>query len=135
MEDADPGFAPRVKPGDIVVGGKNFGCGSSREHAPMAIRAVGISCVIAESFARIFYRNSINIGLPVLEAPEAARDAQPGDTLEVDVDQGAIRNVTQRKEYRSASYPEFVQEIIRAGGLIEYVKTRLIKEGRADRNE
>ena len=121
MEDADPNFVKVVKKGDLIVAGKNFGCGSSREHAPIAIKAAGISCVIAPSFARIFYRNAINIGLPILECPQAD-EIQTGDELEVDLDAGTIRNKTQNKEYRAAAFPPFMKELISAGGLINYVK-------------
>lgn len=125
MEGLDPEFVHRVAPGDIIVAGKNFGCGSSREHAPVAIKAAGISCVIAESFARIFYRNAINIGLPILECAEAAREAENGHSLEVDLGEGLIRNVDLAREYRATPYPPFMLEIIRAGGLINYTKARL----------
>jgi 3-isopropylmalate/(R)-2-methylmalate dehydratase small subunit len=125
MEDIDTEFAKRVKPGDIMVGGLNFGCGSSREHAPIAIKASGISCVIAENFARIFYRNAINIGLPLMECPSAAKDAQMGDEIEVDFDSGAIRNLTKGKSYTAVPFPEFMQQIIAAGGLVEYTKKKL----------
>lgn len=128
MEDIDPEFVKRVKPGDIMAGGINFGCGSSREHAPIAIKAAGISCVIAENFARIFFRNSINIGLPLLECPGAAKDAQSGDEIEVDIDKGEIRNLTKGKTYQAVAFPEFMQRIITAGGLVEYTKAK-IKEG------
>lgn len=122
MEDIDPTFVGKVKPGDVMVAGKNFGCGSSREHAPIAIQESGISLVIAESFARIFYRNSINIGLPIVECGEAAREAADGDVMEMDFDTGVIRNVTRGKEYRTEPFPEFIQALIRAGGLINAVK-------------
>jgi 3-isopropylmalate/(R)-2-methylmalate dehydratase small subunit len=125
MEDIDAGFIARVKPGDIIVAEDNFGCGSSREHAPIAIKGAGVSCVIAASFARIFFRNAINIGLPVLVAPEAAKEARAGDELEVDLDSGTIRNLTQGKDYQSAPFPPFLQELISAGGLIAHVKQRL----------
>lgn len=130
MEDIDPEFVRRVKPGDIMVGGLNFGCGSSREHAPMALVASGISCVIAENFARIFFRNSINIGLPVLECPEAAREAETGDEIEADLDTGAIKNLTKGKTYTAAPFPEFMRRIISAGGLVEYTKS-VIKDENA----
>ncbi|MFV0400283.1 MAG: 3-isopropylmalate dehydratase small subunit [Oscillospiraceae bacterium] len=125
MEDIDPDFAGRVQKGDIMVGGINFGCGSSREHAPIAIKAAGISCVIAESFARIFFRNSINIGLPVLECLEAAREAESGDVIEVDLDSGRIENITKGKSYTAAPFPPFMQEIISAGGLVNYTRARM----------
>ncbi|ODM27356.1 3-isopropylmalate dehydratase small subunit [Acetivibrio mesophilus] len=122
MEDIDTEFVSKVQKGDIMVGGKNFGCGSSREHAPIAIKASGISCVIAETFARIFYRNSINIGLPIIECPEAAMDISDGDTVSIDFDTGKIVNVTKNKEYVGVPFPEFMQEIIAADGLIGYIK-------------
>jgi len=125
MEDIDAAFAGQVRSGDIIVGGANFGCGSSREHAPLAILAAGVSCVIADSFARIFYRNAINIGLPVMECPDAARDAAAGDEIEVDLDTGAINNLTKGARYTAAPFPPFMQEIIAAGGLVPYTKKRL----------
>ncbi|NHM28439.1 3-isopropylmalate dehydratase small subunit [Desulfofundulus sp. TPOSR] len=125
MEDADPSFAGRVQPGDIIVAGKNFGCGSSREHAPIAIKAAGVSCVIAASFARIFYRNAFNIGLPIFESPEAAAKIQEGDEVAVDVESGTITNLTRSEQYRATPVPPFMQEIIAAGGLINYVARRL----------
>ena len=125
MEDIDKEFVRRVKPGDIMVGGVNFGCGSSREHAPVALKVSGVSCVIAENFARIFYRNSINIGLPVLECPEAAKDARMGDEIEVDLDTGFIVNKTKNRSYTAVPFPEFMQRIIKAGGLVEYTKSKL----------
>ncbi len=124
MEDIDKDFVRRVQPGDIMVGGLNFGCGSSREHAPIAIKASGISCVIAKNFARIFFRNAINIGLPVLECPEAAEEAQSGDEIEVDLDTGTIRNLTRGGTYTATPFPSFMQEIISAGGLVNYIKSR-----------
>lgn len=125
MEIADADFPAQAKPGDILVAGRNFGCGSSREHAPLAIKGMGLGLVIAESFARIFFRNCINIGLPILECPEAARAAKTRDQLEVDLDQGAIKNVTQGKTYKARPFPAFMQQIIQAGGLMPYVKKRL----------
>ncbi len=125
MEDIDTTFAGRVKTGDIMVGGANFGCGSSREHAPIAIKASGISCVIAKDFARIFFRNSINIGLPILECPEASEDIDEGNEVEIDFDTGVITNITKGKSYKAAAFPPFMQEIISAGGLISKIK----KEG------
>lgn len=122
MEDADKDFAKKVKPGDIIVAGKNFGCGSSREHAPIAIKAAGVSCVIAESFARIFSRNSINIGLPIVESSEAAKNIKKGDVVSVDTVSGVIRDITQKKNYRFEKYPPFMQKIIKAGGLMQQVK-------------
>ena len=126
MEDADPGFAAKVKPGEIIAAGKNFGCGSSREHAPISIKAAGVSCVIAASFARIFFRNAINIGLPILESPEASRSIAEGDQVEVDLDTGKITNLTKGETYQAAAFPPFMQELIDAGGLIEYVKAKAI---------
>lgn len=122
MEDADPEFPRKVRPGDIIVAGKNFGSGSSREHAPLAIKAAGVSCVVARSYARIFYRNAFNIGLPIFEAPEAAERIQPGDMLAVDAAKGIIINLSRGEEYRATPIPPFMQEIISAGGLINYVK-------------
>ncbi|NQT96033.1 MAG: 3-isopropylmalate dehydratase small subunit [Candidatus Omnitrophica bacterium] len=124
MEDADTKFSIKVKRGDVIVGGKNFGCGSSREHAPVSIKACGVSCVIAESFARIFFRNSINIGLPILESKEASRAIKEGDLLEIDLADGKIINKTKRKEYLAQPFPDFMQKIIKAGGLMKYVKRR-----------
>lgn len=124
MRDIDAQFVSNVNQGDIIVGGLNFGCGSSREHAPLAIKAVGISCVIAENFSRIFFRNAINIGLPVLECPEAAKAAQSGDLLEIDLEKGVIRNLTSDTSYSAAAFPPFMQGIIDAGGLVEYTKAR-----------
>lgn len=125
MEDGDATFATRVKPGEVMVAGKNFGCGSSREHAPIAIKACGISCVIAGSFARIFYRNAINIGLPIFESPEAAAAISEGDVVRVDAATGAITNETTGAAYQAASFPEFMQGIMAAGGLVQYTRTRL----------
>lgn len=122
MEDIDTSFAGRVKKGDIMVGGANFGCGSSREHAPIAIKASGISCVIAKDFARIFFRNAINIGLPILECPAASADIDEGNEVEIDFDTGVITNVTKGKSYQAAAFPPFMQEIISAGGLISKIK-------------
>ena len=122
MEDIDKEFVNRVNKGDIMVGGANFGCGSSREHAPIAIKASGISCVIAESFARIFFRNSINIGLPILECPEASKDIDEGDEVSVNFDTGVITNKTKNKEYKAAAFPPFMQQLINAGGLVSYIK-------------
>jgi 3-isopropylmalate/(R)-2-methylmalate dehydratase small subunit len=125
MEDIDPTFATSVEEGDIIVGGENFGCGSSREHAPLAIKGAGVSCVIAESFARIFYRNAINIGLPILVAPEAARDAEAGDALTVDLASGRITNTRLGKVYQTTPFPPFIMAIIEAGGLIPYTRAEL----------
>lgn len=127
MEDIDADFVAKVQPGDIMIAGRNFGCGSSREHAPIAIKASGVGCIIAETFARIFYRNAINIGLPIMECPEAARDIQEGDEVSVDVNTGVIRNLTREKTYQAAPFPEFMQEIIKADGLINYVRERVNK--------
>ena len=127
MEDLDSTFVKRVKKGDIMAAGKNFGCGSSREHAPIALKASGISCVIAHSFARIFYRNAINIGLSIIECPSAAADMQEGDEVEIDIDKGIIRNITQGKEYNTAPFPPFIQEIMDCDGLINYIKGRTDK--------
>ena len=121
MEDIDKDFVRKVHPGDIMVANKNFGCGSSREHAPLVIKVSGISCVIAETFARIFYRNAINIGLPIIECPQAAQDIKDGDQVEVDFDSGKIRNLTTQKEYQGQAFPEFMQRIIKAEGLINYI--------------
>uniref|UniRef100_A0A7C2IFW3 3-isopropylmalate dehydratase small subunit n=1 Tax=Ammonifex degensii TaxID=42838 RepID=A0A7C2IFW3_9THEO len=128
MEDADPAFAAQVKPGDLIVAGTNFGCGSSREHAPVAIKAAGVACVVAKSFARIFYRNAFNIGLPILECPEAEAIA-PGSRVRVDLETGTITVVDTGQQYRARPVPPFMREIIAAGGLIPYVKARLA-EGR-----
>ncbi len=125
MEDLDAGFTGKVKSGDIIVADDNFGCGSSREHAPVAIKASGISCVIAKSFARIFFRNAINIGLPLLECEEAARDIKAGDTVEVDLASGAITNLSSGRTFTSKAYPEFMMQIVQAGGLVEYTKKKL----------
>jgi len=127
MEDLDPAFVGNVKGGDIIVGGSNFGCGSSREHAPLAIKCAGISVVIAKSFARIFYRNAINIGLPIMEAPEAAAAIEAGDEVEVDLSSGTIRDLTTGKTYQAKPYPEFMLGLIRAGGLINHTRERLNK--------
>ncbi|MBI5587104.1 MAG: 3-isopropylmalate dehydratase small subunit [Deltaproteobacteria bacterium] len=124
MEDEDPAFASRVQQGDIIVAEKNFGCGSSREHAPIAIKAAGISCVIARSFARIFYRNSFNMGLPILESDEAVDTASRGDVLEVDMDSGKIHNVTKGLRFKARPVPPFMQELIKAGGLMESIRKR-----------
>jgi 3-isopropylmalate/(R)-2-methylmalate dehydratase small subunit len=125
MEDLDPGFLQKVKAGDIIVAGTNFGCGSSREHAPLAIKAAGISCVIAKSFARIFYRNSMNIGLPILECEEAVDKTEARDTLEVELSTGEIVNITKKLTFQAKPFPEFMLELIKAGGLIEYTKRKI----------
>ena len=127
MEDLDTTFVSRVKNGDIMVAGQNFGCGSSREHAPIAIKECGINCVIAKSFARIFYRNSINIGLGIVECPEAVDEISEGDVIEADMDNGIIYNKTTGKEYKTAPFPEFVQKIIENGGLINSIAEGIIK--------
>lgn len=123
MEDIDKEFINKVKKGDIIVATKNFGCGSSREHAPIAIKAAGVSCVIAETFARIFYRNAINIGLPIVECPEAAATIEAGDEVEVDFDSGVITDVTKGTAYQGQAFPEFMQKIIAAEGLVNYINT------------
>ncbi|WP_376789140.1 3-isopropylmalate dehydratase small subunit [Thermoflexus sp.] len=128
MEGIDPEFPHKVQPGDIVVAGRNFGSGSSREHAPISLKAAGVSCVIAKSFARIFFRNAINIGLPVLECPEAVEAISPGDELEVHLDTGEIRNHRTGQTFRAKPYPPFMLELIRAGGLIPYTRARLQQE-------
>jgi 3-isopropylmalate/(R)-2-methylmalate dehydratase small subunit len=125
MEDLDPQFLKRMKPGDIVVADSNFGCGSSREHAPLAMKTAGVSCVIARSFARIFFRNAIDIGLPLLESPEAVDNIRGGDKLEVDLARGSIINVTSGQTFSAKPYPQFMSELIAAGGLIEYTRKRL----------
>ena len=122
MEDIDKDFVNKVNKGDIIAAGYNFGCGSSREHAPIAIKAAGVSCVIASTFARIFYRNAINIGLPILECPEAAKDIKEGDEIEVDFDSGVINNLTTGKSYNAEPFPEFIKDIISAGGLLNSLK-------------
>ncbi len=121
MEDIDKDFINKVQQGDIMVAGDNFGCGSSREHAPIAIKASGIDCVIANTFARIFYRNSINIGLPIMECPEASEKIDAGDEVEVDFDSGIIRNLTKGEEYQAHPFPESIQKIIKAGGLLNSI--------------
>ena len=124
MEDIDPDFAGAVQPGDIVVGGYNFGCGSSREHAPLSIKSCGVKCVIAKSFARIFYRNAINIGFPIMECPEAVDGISAGDTVTVDFASGVICNETTGKRFQAAPFPEFVNGIIESGGLLKSLKAR-----------
>jgi len=125
MEDIDPDFVSKVKPGDIIIATTNFGCGSSREHAPLAIKAAGVSCVIAKTFARIFFRNAINIGLPLLECGEAVDNTETGDILEVDLSRGRIKNLTSGMVFTAKPYPDFMAGLIAAGGLIEYTKKRL----------
>ena len=124
MEDIDKEFVNKVSEGDIIVADKNFGCGSSREHAPIAIKAAGVSCVIAETFARIFYRNAINIGLPIIECPEAAKGIEEGDQVEVDFDSGMIYNKTKGTQFQGQAFPEFMQNIIANGGLINYINNK-----------
>jgi len=124
MEDADPEFPGKVQPGDVIVAGKNFGCGSSREHAPIAIKASGVSCVIASSFARIFFRNSFNMGLPIFESDEAVRAIDGGDTVEVDADSGMIRDLTTGRQFQARPIPAFMQELIADGGLMEHIRKR-----------
>ena len=124
MEDIDQEFIHKVKQGDLIVADKNFGCGSSREHAPIAIKAAGVSCVIAETFARIFYRNAINIGLPIIECPKAAKSIADGDQIEVDFDSGVITNQTKNETYQGQAFPEFMQNIIAAEGLINYINQK-----------
>ncbi|MGI6111436.1 MAG: 3-isopropylmalate dehydratase small subunit [Bilifractor sp.] len=121
MEDIDKEFIHKVQKGDIIVANKNFGCGSSREHAPIAIKAAGVSCVIAETFARIFYRNAINIGLPIIECPDAAKEIAAGDDVKVDFDSGVITDQTTGKSYKGQAFPPFMQKIISAGGLVNYI--------------
>ncbi|NLO96705.1 MAG: 3-isopropylmalate dehydratase small subunit [Peptococcaceae bacterium] len=125
MEDADASFAKKVQKGDIIVAGKNFGCGSSREHAPIAIKAAGVKAVIAESYARIFYRNALNIGLPILECPEAVQGIEAGDEVEVDLASGKIENKTKGTTFQARPFPPFMQELIKAGGLVPYVKEKM----------
>ena len=124
MEDIDKDFVKKVKKGDLIVANKNFGCGSSREHAPIAIKAAGVSCVIAETFARIFYRNAINIGLPIIECKEAAENIDAGDEVEVDFDSGMIYDKTKGTSYQGQAFPEFMQKIIKAEGLINYINSQ-----------
>ncbi len=124
MEDIDKEFTSKVKCGDIIVAEKNFGCGSSREHAPIAIKAAGVSIVIAETFARIFYRNSINIGLPIMECPDAVKEIRAGDRVEVDLDSGTVTDVTLGKSWKGQAFPPFMQNIITAGGLIPYINSK-----------
>lgn len=128
LEDLDADFVKKVQKGDILIAGRNFGCGSSRENAPIAIKAVGVSCVIAKSFARIFYRNSINIGLPILESAQAVDDSATGDTVEVDLSSGVIRNVSKDKTYETPPFPDIICRIIAAGGMVEFAKTRLAEK-------
>jgi 3-isopropylmalate/(R)-2-methylmalate dehydratase small subunit len=127
MGDLDPAFVQEMQPGDIIVASTNFGCGSSREHAPLAIKGAGVSCVIAETFARIFYRNAINIGLPILECPEAVTGIDTGQTLEVELETGIIRNLDTGQVFQAAPYPPFMMDIISAGGLIEFTRKERTK--------
>ncbi len=129
MEDIDSEFVNRVQPGDIIVADTNFGCGSSREHAPLAIKAAGVGCVIAKSFARIFYRNALNIGLPILECEKAAETAEAGDTIEVELSSGEITNVTRGLSFWAEPFPAFMLELIEAGGLIEYTRRKIAAGG------
>lgn len=129
MEDLDPDFVKKVRPGDVIVAEENFGCGSSREHAPISIKASGVSCVIAKTFARIFYRNAINIGLPILQCPEAVDATADGHELEIDTASGTIVNLTTGETFKAMPFPEFMQNLISAGGLIPYVQQR-IKSGK-----
>ena len=124
FESLDPDFAKKAQPGDLIVAGENFGCGSSREHAPIAIKASGVSCVIAETFARIFYRNSINIGLPIIECKEASERIEAGDEVEIDFDSGIITNKTKGESYKGQAFPEFMQKIIKAEGLMNYINAK-----------
>ncbi|MFV0361595.1 MAG: 3-isopropylmalate dehydratase small subunit [Suipraeoptans sp.] len=124
MVDIDPEFAGKVKKGDLIVAKKNFGCGSSREHAPLCLKEAGVSCVIAETFARIFYRNAINIGLPIVESADAANNIDAGDEVEVDFNKGIIYNRTKNEEYNSQPFPEFMQKLIAAGGLVNYINNK-----------
>ena len=122
MEDADPQFVKKIAVGDIIIGGKNFGCGSSREHAPLAIKTAEIACVLAKSFARIFFRNAINIGLPILESQDAIEDIAPGSVVKVDLKTGEIHDLTTKKTYRATKFPPFMEQLITAGGLMEWIK-------------
>lgn len=124
MEDADAAFASKVRPGDLLVAGKNFGCGSSREHAPISLKAAGVSCVLAKSFARIFFRNAFNMGLPILECPEACDAIQAGDEIEADLDSGKVTDRTTGRTFQARPVPPFMQELLQAGGLMGYMKTR-----------
>ena len=124
MEDLDPSFREKLRPGDLIAAGRNFGCGSSREHAPIALRAAGVSCVIAASFARIFYRNAINIGLPIIECPEAAQALEEGDEVSVDFDLGVITDLTRGTTFKGQAFPPFMQKIIESEGLVNYINNR-----------
>jgi len=133
MEDADPQFVSKMSEGDIIVAGENFGCGSSREHAPIALKAAGISAIIAPSFARIFYRNAFNMGLPIFELPESVEIAE-GDTVKVDMDKGEVINISQAKSYKFTPIPEFMQELVDAGGLIAFAKKEIMEKEIAQKN-
>lgn len=126
MEDIDKDFVKTVKTDDIIIGGRNFGCGSSREHAPIAIKASGISVVIAQSFARIFYRNAINIGLPIIECDEAVTESESGDEFEIDLKSGVIKNITKKRTYNGETFPDFMVELFNAGGLVNYARENLV---------
>lgn len=127
MEDVIPDYANTIAAGDVLVAGSNFGCGSSREHAPISIKVAGTSCVIAESFARIFYRNAINIGLPIIESPEAAKAIDQGDELDINFEEGIIQNLTKNENYHFEKFPEFIQQLVVAGNLLNYVKAKVDK--------
>jgi 3-isopropylmalate/(R)-2-methylmalate dehydratase small subunit len=131
MEDLDPEFVQRVRPGDVIVAGRNFGSGSSREHAPLSIKGAGISCIVAESFARIFYRNAINVGLPIVECPGVTTEAQSGDRFAVDLDAGRVENATRGRAYEATPMPEFMRGILDAGGLMPWVKRQMDASGEA----
>jgi 3-isopropylmalate/(R)-2-methylmalate dehydratase small subunit len=132
MEDADTGFVKKAQEGDFIIAGKNFGCGSSREHAPIAIKAAGISCVIAKSFARIFYRNAFNMGLPILDCPEAVDGISDGDEIEINLSQGIIKNLKTGEKFHASPIPPFMQELIDAGGLIGYARGRIKKSAKKE---
>jgi 3-isopropylmalate/(R)-2-methylmalate dehydratase small subunit len=129
MEDVDPGFARAVQAGDVIVAGENFGCGSSREHAPLAIKGSGVACVVAKSYARIFYRNAINIGLPILECPQVVEETQKGDRLAADLGAGTVTNLRTGRTYQVSPFPPFIMGIIEAGGLVPYTRERLRVQG------
>ena len=131
MEDVDPGFARAVRAGDVIVAGENFGCGSSREHAPLAIKGSGVACVVAKSYARIFYRNAINIGLPILECPQVVEETQKGDLLAADLGAGTVTNLRTGRTYQISPFPPFIMGIIEAGGLVPYTRERLRAQSRA----
>lgn len=133
LEDLDAEFVKKVHGGDIIVAGRNFGCGSSRENAPIAIKGAGVACVVAKSFARIFYRNAINIGLPILESDPAAEDAETGDEMDIDLAKGVIRNLSKSKSYNVPPFPGIIQEIINSGGMVEFAKKRIAEKRTAIR--